>query len=165
MSLARAWRHTLAALRPANRLLEVDAMDRIEAEVVRAETMHAGEIRVVIETTLTAGQLWQGLAPRARALQVFSALRIWDTVANNGVLIYLLLADRSVEIIADRAIAALVPEADWLALCRAIEQRCRDGDIAEACCQAVRGVAVVMARHFPCVGGDGDELPNQPILL
>lgn len=165
MSLARAWHHALGALRPAKRLLQVDAMDRIAAEVVRAEATHAGEIRVVIETTLTAGQLWQGLTPRARALQVFSALGIWDTAGNNGVLIYLLLADRSVEIIADRAIAALVPETDWLALCRDIEQRCRNGDIAEACCQAVRGVAVVLGRHFPCAGGDGDELPNQPILL
>ncbi len=165
MSLARAWRHALAALRPARQLLEPDALDRIAAEVVRAEAMHDGEIRVAIETTLTAGQLWQGLAPRARALQVFSALGVWDTAGNNGVLIYLLLADRSVEIIADRAIAALVPESDWLALCRDIEQRCRDGDIGAACCQAVRGVAVVIARHFPRAGGDGDELPNQPILL
>ncbi|MGB8694656.1 MAG: TPM domain-containing protein [Steroidobacteraceae bacterium] len=165
MSLARAWRHALAALRPARRLLEPDALDRITAEVVRAEATHAGEIRVAIETTLTAGQLWQGLAPRARALQVFSALGVWDTAGNNGVLIYLLLADRSVEIIADRAIAALVPESDWLALCRDIEQRCRDGDIGAACCQAVRGVAAVVARHFPRTGGDGDELPNQAILL
>jgi len=165
MSFARAWRHALGALRPAKRLLQVDAMDRIEAEVVRAEATHAGEIRVVIETTLTVGQLWQGLAPRARALQVFSALGVWDTAGNNGVLIYLLLADRSVEIIADRAIAALVPESDWLALCRDIEQRCRGGEITEACCQAVRGVAAVMSRHFPATGGDGNELPNQPILL
>ena len=73
MSLARAWRHALAALRPARRLLKPDALERIEAEVARAEATHAGEIRVVIETTLSAGQLWQGLAPRVRAAQVFSA--------------------------------------------------------------------------------------------
>jgi uncharacterized membrane protein len=165
MSVARAWRHALASLKPARRRLAVDALDRIEAEVVRAEASHAGEIRVVIEGALTAAQLWQGLAPRARALQIFAALGVWDTAANNGVLIYLLLADRSVEIIADRAIAALVPEADWLALCREVEQRCRGGDIGEACCQAVRGVAAVLSRHFPARGGSGNELPNQPVLL
>ena len=165
MFLARAWRHTLAALQPAGRRLGVEALDRIEAEIVRAEAIHAGEIRVAIETALTAAQLWHGLAPRARAMQVFSALGIWDTAANNGVLIYLLLADRSVEIVADRAIAALVPEADWLALCHAVEERCRAGDIGEAGCQAVRGVAAVLGRHFPASGGDRDELPNQPVLL
>jgi len=165
MSVSRAWRHALAALKPARWRLQVEALDRIEAEVVRAEATHAGEIRVAIESSLTPAQLWQGMAPRARALQVFSALGIWDTAANNGVLIYLLLADRSVEIIADRAIAALVPESDWLALCRDVEARSRGGDLAEACCQAVRGVAAVMSRHFPLDGGDRDELPNQPILL
>lgn len=165
MSLARSWRHALAALQPARRRLAGDALDRIEAEVVRAEAGHAGEIRVVIESALTAAQLWHGLAPRARALQVFAALGVWDTAANNGVLVYLLLADRSVEIIADRAIAALVPEADWLALCGDIEARCRGGDIGEACCQAVRGVAAVLSRHFPRRGAAGNELPNQPVLL
>lgn len=165
MSAARAARHALAALKPARRRLAPDALDRIEAEVVRAESTHSGEIRVAIETALTAAQLWGGLAPRARALQVFTALGVWDTAANNGVLIYLLLADRSVEIIADRAIAALVPESEWLTLCGDIEARCRSGDIAAACCQAVRAVAAVMRRHFPRDGGDADELPNQPVLL
>ncbi len=165
MVVARTWRHAIAALQPAGRRLHGEALDRIEAEIVRAESRHAGEIRIAIETALTAVQLWQGLAPRARALQVFSALGVWDTAGNNGVLIYLLLADRSVEIVADRAIAALVPETEWRALCRAVEERCRAGDLGEAGCEAVRGVAAVLGRHFPASGGDRDELPNQPVLL
>jgi uncharacterized membrane protein len=165
MVLARAWRHALASLQPAGRRLGGAVLDRIEAEIVRAEASHAGEIRIAIETALTAVQLWQGLAPRARALQVFSALGVWDTERNNGVLIYLLLADRSVEIVADRAIAALVPEGEWRSLCRAVEVHCRAGELGEAGCEAVRGVAAVLGRHFPSSGGDRDELPNQPVLL
>ena len=165
MVLVRAWRHALASLQPAGRRLGGAALDRIEAEIVRAEASHAGEIRIAIETALTAAQLWQGLAPRARALEVFSALGLWNTEHNNGVLIYLLLADRSVEIVADRAIAALVPEGEWRSLCRAVEERCRAGQLGEAGCDAVRGVAAVLGRHFPASGGDRDELPNQPVLL
>lgn len=165
MVFARAWRHAVAALQPTGRRLGGEALDRIEAEIVRAEASHAGEIRIAIETALSAPQLWQGLTPRARALEVFAALGVWDTAANNGVLIYMLLADRSVEIVADRAIAALVPEAEWRALCGAVEQRCRAGELGEAGCEAVRGVAAVLGRHFPASGADRDELPNQPVLL
>jgi len=96
---------------------------------------------------------------------VFANLGVWDTAHNNGVLIYVLLADQAVEIIADRAIAAHIPASEWAALCTEAAERFRQGDAAAGCCVAIRGVAQRLARHFPASGGDGDELPNQPVLL
>ena len=163
--LHRMWRHWLAHLRPARALLPEPALAQIEAEVRAAELAHAGEIRVAVETSLSLLQLWRGMSARARALQVFTALGVWDTAHSNGVLIYVLLADRAVEIVADRAIAAHIPAAEWAALCAEVAERFRQGDAAAGCCLAVRGVAQRLARHFPAAEGDGNELPNQPVLL
>ncbi len=161
----RLFRHWLAHLRPARVLLPAQALSQIEAEVRAAELTHEGEIRVAVETSLSLQQLWWGLSARERALQVFTALGVWDTAHNNGVLIYVLLADRAVEIVADRAIAAHIPSHEWAALCAEVAERFRQGDAASACCHAVRSVAERLARHFPAAGGDGNELPNQPVLL
>lgn len=163
--LQRIWRHWLAQLQPARRLLPEQALAQIEAEVHAAERTHAGEIRVAVETSLSFMQLWRNLSARQRALQVFTALGVWDTAHNNGVLIYVLLADRAVEIVADRAIAAHIPEAEWASLCAEVAERFRQGDATAGCCLAVRSVGARLARHFPAPGGDGNELPNQPVLL
>ena len=163
--LQRMARHWFAHLKPARVLLPESALAQIEAEVRTAELTHEGEIRVAVETSLSFVQLWHGLSARERALQVFAALGVWDTAHNNGVLIYVLLADRAVEIIADRAIAVQVPAAEWAALCSEVAERFRQGEAAAACCFAVRSVGQRLARHFPATGGDGNELPNQPVLL
>jgi uncharacterized membrane protein len=163
--LQRFWRHWNAHLRPARVLLPPAALAQIEAEIQAAERTHGGEIRVVVETSLSFLQLWFALGARARALQVFASLGVWDTEHNNGVLIYLLLADGAVEIVADRAIAAHIPATEWAALCAEVAERFRQGDPAAGCSVAIRGVAQRLARHFPASGGDGDELPNQPVLL
>jgi uncharacterized membrane protein len=162
---SRILRHQLQRLRPAQRLLTAAMLADIEAEIGLAERGHSGEIRFVIETHLSIEALWHGLTPRARALQVFSALGVWDTAANNGVLIYLLLADRSVEIVADRGIAARVPQSEWEAVCRQIETQYAAGRYGEASCAAVRAVGRHLADHFPAEGTGVNELPNQPVLL
>lgn len=163
--LRRMGRHWLAHLKPARVLLPEPALAQIEADVHAAELTHEGEIRVAVETSLSFAQLWHGLSARERALQVFAALGVWDTAHNNGVLIYVLLADRAVEIVADRAIAAHIPAAEWAALCTEVAERFRQGEPAAGCCLAVRSVAQRLARYFPAAGGDGNELPNQPVLL
>ena len=165
MWLQRIWRHGLASLRPAKHLLPAPELAKIEHEIQAAELTHEGEIRVAVETSLSLPQLWQRLSTRTRALQVFSALGVWDTAHNNGVLIYVLLADRAVEIVADRAIAARIAQTEWSALCAQLAERFQQGEPVEGCCVAVRGVAQRMARFFPAAGGDGNELPNQPVLL
>ena len=165
MQIRRLFRHWYASLRPARRLLSTPALAQIEGEIEAAERSHSGEIRVAVEAALSFSQLWSGLGARARALQIFSALGVWDTAQNNGVLIYVLLADRAIEIIADRGIAERIPAAEWEALCAQVSERFRGGELAAGCCMAVRNVALRMARFFPSTGGNGNELPNQPVLL
>ncbi len=122
-------------------------------------------MRFAIETAFDLPELWYGMTPRQRALQVFGHLGVWDTAGNNGVLIYVLMADHDVEIVADRAIAARVPQAEWDAVCREMEvafprralRRGRGG-------RDRRGRAAAR-RHFPGQGGDRDEQPNQPVML
>jgi hypothetical protein len=163
--LQRIWRHWLAGLHPARRLLSGAALAQIEAEVRAAKQAHEGEIRVVVETSLSLSELRMEMTARARALQLFASLHVWDTEHNNGVLIYILLADRSVEIIADRAVAQRIPAAEWASLCTEIAAHCGRGELAAGCCMAVRSVGQRLARLYPAPGGDGNELPNQPILL
>jgi uncharacterized membrane protein len=96
---------------------------------------------------------------------VFGHLGVWDTAGNNGVLIYLLRADRCVEIVADRGIAARVLQSEWDAVCREMEDHFRASRFAEGAEAGVRGVGRLLGKHFPNAGGDRDELPNQPVLL
>jgi uncharacterized membrane protein len=102
---------------------------------------------------------------RERAIEVFSELRVWDTELNNGVLIYLLLADHDVEIVADRGIAARVGQEEWESICRDMEQALRRGDLEAAAVGAVQAVSSLLARHFPARPGDRNELPDRPVTV
>lgn len=137
----------------------------IESAIAAVEQRHAGEICFAVETTLDLPHVFAHLRPRDRALQVFGQMRVWDTEANNGVLIYVLYAHHAVEIVADRGIARRVPQEDWDALCRAVEQEFHVGRFREGALQAVQGVAALLHRHFPHARGDANELPDQPMLL
>lgn len=137
----------------------------IEREITAVEAGYQGEICFAVEAALSLEQLWRRMTARQRAIECFAALGVWDTAANNGVLIYVLLADRSVEIVADRGIVARVGEEQWRALCTAVETQYRSGAFDAGSRQAVRGVAEYMARHFPNEVAGRNELPNQPILL
>jgi uncharacterized membrane protein len=105
------------------------------------------------------------VTPRERALEVFGLLRVWDTEHNNGVLIYLLLADRDVEIIADRGIAKAVPDSEWRAICAAIESASAAGKHADGVVEGIQAVSAVLARHFPHRGDSSNELPDRPVVL
>ncbi len=117
----RLLRHLFATAARTRVLFPPTVRSQIETAIGAAEAQHAGEIRFVVETALPLAALWHNVTPRARALQVFAHLHIWDTHANNGVLIYVLRADRAVEIVADRGISARVSEAEWQAVCREVE--------------------------------------------
>nr|WP_248679739.1 TPM domain-containing protein [Sinimarinibacterium sp. CAU 1509] len=139
---------------------------RIEAGVKACEQRHAGEIRVAVEAALPLDALLQRRSARERALDVFSQLRVWDTEHNNGVLIYVLLADRDVEIVADRGVAGgRVAASEWEACCRVIEAHFRDGHYADGMIAGVEAVAAVLARHPPDAADVGNELPDAPALL
>jgi len=141
-------------------------MDNIQKAIAASEAKHSGEIRFAVEASLDIGPLWKGLAVRERAIQVFSDLRIWDTAANNGVLIYLLLADHDVEIVADRGIASKLVAEKWETICQSMEKSLRAGKFEEAVLRAVEDVGRHLETHFPPKGGaDTDELPNKPLII
>jgi uncharacterized membrane protein len=163
--LARLFRHLCSTAARTRTLFSPAVLSQIETAIGSAEAQHSGEIRFVVETALPLSALWHDVTPRARALQVFAHLRIWDTHANNGVLIYVLRADRAVEILADRGISAQVSEAEWQGVCREVEVHYRAGRYAQGSSVAVAAVARLLGQHFPGGGSGANELPNQPILL
>ena len=165
MSLSRTFRHLFATRWRVRRYFTPAALTEIEAAIRDVESRHSGEIRFAIEAGLDGEELWHDLAPRARALEVFSHLGVWDTANNNGVLIYVLFADRDVEIVADRGIAARVSQGEWEQVCREIEAHYRAGRFAQGSVAGVQAVGRLLQQHFPGQGADADELPNKPVLL
>jgi uncharacterized membrane protein len=163
--LARWLRH-LCATRAATRRRFSDAVDGSLEEAIRAlESRCSAELRFVVETALELEDLWAGVTPRERALQVFSDLHVWNTEQRSGVLIYVLMADRDVEIVADRGAAAAIPAADWEAACRLMEGHFHAGRFREGALAGLTAVGELLERHFPARPADRNELPNQPVLL
>lgn len=162
----RMLRHLFTSRWRTRALFDAATLAQIQAACVAAEAQHRGEIRFAIESALPLGALWHRLSPRARALQVFAQLHVWDTQHNNGVLIYVLRADRAVEIVADRGINAQVSDAEWQAICRDVEAHYRAGRYVDGSLAGVAGVARLIARHFPTgLAEETQELPSQPVLL
>ncbi|MFO1399628.1 MAG: TPM domain-containing protein [Steroidobacteraceae bacterium] len=165
MNLGRIARHLLSVPGRARRCFPPEVLAEIERAIVAAEKSHAGELCFAIENALPLAELRGGVTPRERALHVFSLLRVWDTAANNGVLVYVLLADGAIELVADRAVAVHIAQPEWDELCRRIETEFAAGRYREGALAAVQAVGAHLARHFPAQRGENDELPNQPILL
>jgi uncharacterized membrane protein len=165
MKLTRLVRHLCSTRWTTLRRFTPQVLQSIEAAIREVEARHAGEIRFAVETALDLPELWRDLATRRRATQVFGQLGVWDTAQNNGVLIYILLADHVVEIIADRGIAARVQQLEWDQVCREIERNFREGRFESGSVTAIHAVGQLIGRHFPATQGDADELPNQPVLL
>lgn len=165
MKLRRVGRHLVTPDWLVRRLFPPPTMARIEQAITEAEARHSGQIRFAVEASLDPWSVLRGLSARERAVEVFSTLGVWDTELNNGVLIYLLLADRDVEIVADRAIASRVNPADWQAICWEMETQFRRRDFERAIVSGVGAVAALLARHFPPGERRVDELPNAPVQL
>lgn len=165
MNLRRLVRHLFATSLHTHRCFPTHALSAIEQEIRAAEMRHSGELRFAVETALDVAALWRDVSPRQRALDVFGRLGVWDTARNNGVLIYVLLADRDVEIVADRGFDGLVEPAGWEAACRAVEQEFRQRRYKEGALVGVRAVSALMERHFPPQPRDANELPNRPVIL
>lgn len=141
------------------------ALGAIELAVKESETGHDGELRFALEGALGFRQLWRGITARQRAAEVFSQLRVWDTEHNSGVLIYVQLADRRVEILADRGIDSKVGTATWQRICAGMEQAFRNGRFEEGAIEGVRAIGRVLAEHFPAHDVKPDELPDAPAVL
>ena len=163
MDLKRIGRHLLLPGWRARLAFPPAVLDRIEAAIAASERTHAGQIRFAVEAALDLPLLLRGMSARERAVDVFSMLRVWDTEHNNGVLIYLLLADHDVEIVADRGIHARVGAATWETICQDMEAHLRRGDFEQGVVTGIRAVGGCLAEHFP--GPGGAELPDAPVLL
>ena len=142
------------------------SLARIEAAIAAGEKHHRGQVRFAVEPALPLARVLRGVAPRERALEAFGALRIWDTEENCGVLVYLLLADRDVEIVADRGIHGHVGAAAWEAICRKMETAFRAGRFAEGVAAGIADINALLARHYPRAdGAGGNELSDRPVVL
>ncbi|AOI68605.1 TPM domain-containing protein [Burkholderia ubonensis] len=137
----------------------------IERAVHASHDEHVGQVRFAVEGALHTAALLKGTSARARAIDVFSQLRVWDTEHNNGVLIYLLLADRDVEIIADRGIHAKVDSREWEAICRTMEADFRRGDYQSGVLRGIERVTELLKQHFPASRPPVDEFPSSPAVI
>ena len=142
-----------------------EALKRIESAIRQSEASHDGELRFAVEAGLDLLPLLKGTSPRQRALEVFSQLRVWDTEHNSGVLIYVQIVDRRIEIVADRGINARVRQEQWDAICRRIEVAFRSGQFEAGVLEGIREITPLLARHFPPMGDNPDELPDTPVVL
>ncbi len=164
--LLRIWRHRWLDEGDLARNLPPELLDRLAARVAASEQRHGGQIRIHAEAGLPWSYLWRDATPRERALTLFGKLGVWDTEANNGVLIYLLLAERAIEIVADRGLARHVPDAHWREVVRRMGHAFREGRFEDGLGQAVDEVSALLEQHFPD-GASSDqrnELPDRPTL-
>ncbi|KPJ81004.1 MAG: hypothetical protein AMJ58_06525 [Gammaproteobacteria bacterium SG8_30] len=166
MEAGRILRHLVTTRHAARRAFPAASLERIEAAVRDGERTHDGEVRFAVESALELPSLLADQTPRERALEVFSLLRVWDTERNNGLLIYLLYADRDVEIVADRGFNGRVEPAQWEVLCARMREYFARGEFEAGVLAGVAEASAMVARHFPLRGRrSADELPDQPVVL
>ena len=165
MDFGRILRHLAMFRWRAERVFSRQALSAIEQAIQAGEAMHAGEVRFVVEAALDGAPLFEGQSARERAIELFSELRIWDTELNNGVLIYLLLADRDVEIVADRGIHGRVGTREWENICHAMELAFKQGNFEGGVVDGVQAVTQLLVKHFPATDGGRNELNDSPVML
>ncbi|HRH79987.1 MAG TPA: TPM domain-containing protein [Thiobacillaceae bacterium] len=165
VAIARFLKHLFLPGWWSHRRFPEACMARIEAAIAESERGHHGEICFAVETTLDMASLLRGRLARERALEVFAEQRLWDTEANNGVLIYLLLADRDVEIVADRGVAARVDQAEWQTICQRMESDFRAGAFEAGVLRGIADIDAHLVRLYSRADRDVNELPNRPIRL
>ncbi|MEO8383834.1 MAG: TPM domain-containing protein [Betaproteobacteria bacterium] len=165
MNLRRVVNHLALTHWQVNRAFPPATLGAIETAIKESEGTHVGEIRFVVEGALDSASLLRGQSTQERALDVFSQLRLWDTEHNNGVLIYVLLADRAVEIVADRGIHAKLGTKVWETICRSMEDAFRRSDYAQGAVTGIQAVTSNLVTHFPAHWHSLNELPDEPILL
>ena len=165
MNIKRIVKHLFATDGQVKRVFPRSALKAIEKAIAASESEHAGEIRFAIEGALDGVPLFKGQTSRERALDVFSQLRVWDTQHNTGLLIYLLLADRTVEIVADRGIHDKVGTQEWEKICKSMQTAFKQSNFEGGVIAGVQAVTKHLKAHFPVEVNDRNELPNKPVIL
>ena len=146
------------------------ALNRIESTIAQAEATHEGEICFIVEAGLHPLEIIHKKTPRKRAIELFSLFKVWDTEHNTGVLIYLLLADRDVEIVTDRGIHQHVGNAEWERICHQMELKFKHGEFEGGVIEGITEIGAHLDRHFSIKlktssSKKANELPNAPIIL
>ncbi|ABC39486.1 TPM domain-containing protein [Burkholderia thailandensis] len=165
MDIARFARHLLMTRWRVGTAFPKRTLGKIERAIKTSHEKHVGQLRFAVEGALHVSMLFRGTTARERAIDAFSELRVWDTEHNNGVLIYLLLADHDVEIVADRGIHARVDSDDWEKVCREMEAEFRRGRFEAGSIHGIEAVTALLARHYPARRAPGDELSSAPVVL
>jgi len=162
--LQRILRHRWIDEADTRKAVPPELVERLTRRVAASERRHSGEVRICVEAGLPLSYLWRGASARERAVALFGKLRVWDTEHNNGVLIYLLLAEHAIEIVADRAIARRVPASHWDEVLAGMRGAFRAGRFEPGLAEAVRAVDTMLATHFPLADGEANpnELPDAP---
>ena len=162
----RLWRHRWAEARLHSVLPEA-LSEQLARQVADSERRHTGQVRICVEAGLPAAYVWRNATARERAVALFGKLGVWDTEDNNGVLIYLLLAEHAIEIVADRGLAQRVPEATWHTLVQRLGQALRAGQYEDGLTEVLAEVSDLLVAHFPACGHapGSNELPDAPVLL
>ena len=165
MNIKRIVKHLLVTDGQVRRAFPRSAMVAIENAIKESETAHVGEIRFAVDGALDGSPLFKGQSARERAINMFAQLRVWDTEDNSGLLIYLLLADRAVEIVADRGIDAKVGTQEWDKICHQMEEAFRQSNYEGGVLSGVLAVTQHLVEHFPAAGHNTNELPDKLVLL
>ncbi len=163
--LKRLFRHLCALPNAVNQHFSHEAMRRIEAAIAKSESSHLGEIRFAVESNLHVLEIFKRKSAKKRAIEVFSNLRAWDTEQNNGVLIYLLLADHNFEVLADRGIHQHVGKDGWEIVCKEMEVMFRRGQFEDGVLYGIAKINELLVQHYPATGENVNELPNAPVVL
>ncbi|HUR89245.1 MAG TPA: TPM domain-containing protein [Ramlibacter sp.] len=164
--ISRLVRHRLLDERDTRRAIPPDVLARLGQRVAQSEARHTGQIRVYAEASLPTSYVMRDASPRDRAVAMFGKLRVWDTLHNNGVLVYLLLAERAIEVVADRGVTSRVPEAQWQRIVGAMTNEFRTGQYEQGLGRAIDEVTALLVQHFPAAAGQAhpNELPDEPVL-
>jgi uncharacterized membrane protein len=165
MEWKRLLRHLFTDHQSVRRAFPPEALRAIEKAIGEEERRHAGQLRVAVEAALPLAEIIRGVGSRERAIGWFGRLRVWDTERNAGVLVYLLLADRRVELVADRGIHSKVGTAAWEAICGEMQQEFARGQFERGAVIGVRAISDLLATHFPPSGEGRNELPDKPVML
>lgn len=164
--LRRMFRHRWLDESDTRRAIPRALIDKLAAQVADSECRHSGEIRIYVEAGLPMSYLWRDASPRERAIAMFGKLGVWDTEQNNGVLVYLLLAEHAIEIVADRGLSRHVGRQQWQQIVQRMGTAFHAGRYEEGLCEAVDAVTSVLVQHFPAPAGgpNPNELPDEPVL-
>jgi uncharacterized membrane protein len=164
--LRRIWKHRWLDASDTRRAIPPELVERLSRRVAASERRHGGEVRIYVEAGLPLSYLWRDATPRERALAMFGKLRVWDTEQNSGVLIYLLLAEHAIEIVADRGLNRHVSHEEWQAIVQRMGRAFHEGRFEDGLTHALEEESALLVKHFPAEGGaaNANELPDEPVL-